>query len=103
MRPSPGDEWLEPVIAGPGANVGWDSEEDALMFAESFRERSAPSAEVVVLPEGQHPDDELQATPAGHEIPVPTRGDFDAMVRKVAPPAGRRSPGETDEPRERSD
>jgi len=48
---------LEPVVAGPGENVGWDSEEDAEMLAESFRDRVSSDAEVRVLPEGQHPDD----------------------------------------------
>ena len=49
--------WLEPVIAGPGANVGWDNKEDAEMVAESFRDLASFGAEVRVLPEGQHPDD----------------------------------------------
>lgn len=44
-----------------------------------------------------------QPTPAGQEIPVPTRAEFDELVRKVAPPAGRKRPAETDEPREQSD
>jgi hypothetical protein len=48
---------MEPVIAGPGANVGWDSKEDAEMIAESFRDIASSGAEVRVLPEGQHPDD----------------------------------------------
>jgi hypothetical protein len=50
---------MEPVIAGPGADVGWDSLEDAELIAESFRDRASPGAEVRVLPEGQHPDDAL--------------------------------------------
>jgi hypothetical protein len=49
--------WMEPVIAGPGANVEWDSKEDAEMVAESFRGLASSGAEVRVLPEGQHPDD----------------------------------------------
>jgi len=44
-----------------------------------------------------------QTTPTGQEIPVPTRGEFDEFVRKVAPPAGRKRPAETDQPREQSD
>jgi hypothetical protein len=28
--------WMKPVIAGSGANVGWDSKEDAEMGVESF-------------------------------------------------------------------
>lgn len=37
------------------------------------------------------------------EIPVPTRGEFEAFVRKVAGrPAGRKRPAETDPPPERS-
>jgi hypothetical protein len=50
-------EWLEPVIAGPGANVGWDTKEDAEMMAESFRGLAPFAVDVLVLPEGQHPDD----------------------------------------------
>lgn len=57
MRPQPDSAWMEPVIAGPGANVGWDSKEDAEMIAESFRDLASSGAEVRVLPEGQHPDD----------------------------------------------
>lgn len=44
-----------------------------------------------------------QTTPAGHTIPIPTRGDFDQMVKKIAPPTGRRRPDETDEPPEQSE
>lgn len=47
---------MEPVIAGPGGELGWDSEEDAEMIAEIFRDGSWPDAEVRVLPEGQRPD-----------------------------------------------
>lgn len=44
-------------------------------------------------------DEPKQTTPAGHTIPVPTRGEFDQMVKTVAPPpAGRKRPDETDEP-----
>lgn len=44
-----------------------------------------------------------QTTPAGNEIGVPTHEEFDEFVRKVAPPAGRKRPAETDQPREQSD
>ena len=37
------------------------------------------------------------------EIPVPTRGEFDAALAKVAPPAGHKRPDEKDRPPERSD
>jgi hypothetical protein len=47
-------------------------------------------------------DEPKQTTPAGHKIPVPTREDFDQMIRKVAPPGSRKRPDETDEPPERS-
>lgn len=37
------------------------------------------------------------------KIPVPTRGEFDAAIAKVAPPAGRKDPAGKDQPLERSD
>lgn len=37
------------------------------------------------------------------EIPVPTRGEFDDFVKKVAPPAGRKRPGGKAQPPERSE
>jgi hypothetical protein len=83
-----------------GDDPGFVRREDAESKAGLLR---SPRQEVVVLPEGQHPDDALQTTRAGKEIRVPTRGEFDDLVRKVAPPAGRKRPAETDEPRERSD
>lgn len=50
------------------------------------------------------PDEPKQTTPAGYEIPVPSREDFDRMVKRVAPPpAGRKRPAETDAPPERSE
>jgi hypothetical protein len=50
------------------------------------------------MPEAPRRDEPKQTTPAGHRIPVPTREDFDRMVKKVAPPlAGRKRPAETDE------
>lgn len=44
-----------------------------------------------------------QKTDKGLEIPVPTKGDFDAAMKKVAPPAGRKRPGGKDRPPERSE
>ena len=43
-----------------------------------------------------------QKTDKGLEIPVPTKGDFDAAMRKVAPPAGRKRPDEKDRPPQQS-
>jgi hypothetical protein len=38
------------------------------------------------------------------DIPIPTRGEFDSFVRKVAGrPAGRKRPAEKDPPPERSE
>ena len=38
------------------------------------------------------------------DIPIPTRGEFEAFVRKVAgSPAGRKRPAEKDPPPEQSD
>lgn len=44
-----------------------------------------------------------QKTEKGLEIPVPTKGDFDAAISKVAPPAGRKRPVEKDRPQKRSE
>ena len=44
-----------------------------------------------------------QKTEKGLEITVPTKGDFDAAMRKVAPPAGRKRPAEKDQPQKRSE
>lgn len=44
-----------------------------------------------------------QKTAKGLEIPVPTKGEFDEAIRKVAPPAGRKRPAEKDQPREQSE
>lgn len=38
-----------------------------------------------------------QKTSKGLEIPVPTKGEFDANLAKVAPPAGRKRPGGKDQ------
>ena len=43
-----------------------------------------------------------QTTPKGQEIPVPKRRDFDDVLRKLAPPAGRKRPAEKDPPPEQS-
>ena len=43
-----------------------------------------------------------QKTGKGLEIPVPTKGDFDANLAKVAPPAGRKRPGGKDRPQKQS-
>jgi hypothetical protein len=43
-----------------------------------------------------------QQTDKGLEIPVPTKGDFDAAMRKVAPPARRKRPDEKDRPQKQS-
>ena len=61
--------------------------------------------EVIVLPEAEQPLSSMrvQTLPSGEQTPVPTRGEFEDVVRKVALPAGRKRPGETDQPRERSD
>jgi hypothetical protein len=51
-----------------------------------------------------NPDEPKQTTPAGHRIPVPTRGAFDRFVKRIAgPPEGRKDPGETDRPPEQSE
>ena len=57
IRSEPDQGWMEPVIAGPGANIGWESKEEAELIAESFRDRASTGAEVRVFPEGQHPGD----------------------------------------------
>lgn len=43
-----------------------------------------------------------QKTAKGLEIPVPTKGEFDANLAKVAPPVGRKRPGAKDRPQKRS-
>jgi hypothetical protein len=43
-------------------------------------------------------DEPEQTTPAGYRIPIPKREDFERMLRKLAPPAGRKRPDETDAP-----
>lgn len=45
----------------------------------------------------------MQKTDKGLEIPVPTKGEFDAAMRKVAPPAGRKRPDEKDRPQKQSE
>jgi hypothetical protein len=44
-----------------------------------------------------------QKTDKGFEIPIPTKGEFDAAMRKVAPPIGRKRPDEKDRPPKRSE
>lgn len=44
-----------------------------------------------------------QKTDKGLEIPVPTKGEFDAAMRKVAPPKGRKRPAEKDRPQRQSE
>jgi hypothetical protein len=43
-----------------------------------------------------------QKTDKGLEIPVPTKGEFNADLAKVAPPVGRKQPAGKDRPRPRS-
>lgn len=43
-----------------------------------------------------------QKTDKGLEIPVPTKGDFDANLAKVAPPVRRKRPAEKDRPQKQS-
>jgi hypothetical protein len=43
-----------------------------------------------------------QKTEKGLEIPVPSKGEFDANLAKVAPPASRKRPGEKDRPQKQS-
>lgn len=43
-----------------------------------------------------------QKTEKGLEIPVPSKGDFDANLAKVAPPASRKRPGGKDQPQKQS-
>jgi hypothetical protein len=44
----------------------------------------------------------MQKTEKGLEIPVPTKGAFDAALKKVALPAGRKRPDGKDRPQKRS-
>jgi hypothetical protein len=44
-----------------------------------------------------------QKTDKGLEIPVPTKGEFDSNLAKVAPPAGRKRPDGKDRPPKRSE
>jgi hypothetical protein len=43
-----------------------------------------------------------QKTEKGLEIPVPSKGEFDADLAKVAPPVGRKRPGGKDRPQKQS-
>jgi hypothetical protein len=44
-----------------------------------------------------------QKTRKGLEIPVPTKEEFDAAMRKVAPPIGRKRLDEKDRPQKQSE
>jgi hypothetical protein len=44
-----------------------------------------------------------QKTEKGLEIPVPSKGDFDAAMRKVAPPVGRKRPDGKGQPPQQSE
>lgn len=92
MRDAPGQPWREPV-SELGGDGSWESAEDAEMVAREFRLRAAaePTAEiaarlgfrqdqilhqdpvVVVLPDGERPDDSMQVhtLPSGQQIPLP--------------------------------
>lgn len=48
------------------------------------------------------PRERKQKTDKGLEIPVPTKGDFDAAMKKVAPPARRKRPDERSGPQKQS-
>lgn len=43
-----------------------------------------------------------QKTAKGLEIPVPTKGEFDAALSSAAPPASRKRPGGKDRPQKQS-
>lgn len=58
MRANPEDGWMEPVLAGAGTDVGFESKDDAEMIAQSFLEQSSPGVEIRILPDGQHPEAE---------------------------------------------
>jgi hypothetical protein len=40
------------------------------------------------MPDDEPEDEDTQFTPKGHEIPVPKRGAFDKLLRRVAKGAG---------------
>lgn len=63
-----------------------------------------PRDSLVLMAHRDGTDEPKQTTPAGLRIPIPTREDFERLVKKVAPsPAGRKRPDETDEPPEQSE
>lgn len=37
------------------------------------------------------------------DIPIPAKGDFDAAMKRVAPPVDRKRPAEKDRPQKRSE
>jgi len=55
------------------------------------------------MPQHDRDKQPTQTTDKGLKIPVPTRDEFDQFVKKVAPPAGRKRPAETDQPPEQSE
>lgn len=44
-----------------------------------------------------------ERTPKGLEVPVPTKGEFDAAMKKIAPPVGRKRPDAKDRPPQQSE
>jgi hypothetical protein len=48
-------------------------------------------------------EQKTEKTPKGLEVPVPTKGEFDAAMKKVAPPAGRKRPDGKDRPPQQSE
>jgi hypothetical protein len=80
--------WFDPVL---GCNGSWESREDAEATAQQFRLRSAAVSgkemgallgiqgraepedlEVIVLPDGERPDDAMQilTLPSGEQVPT---------------------------------
>jgi hypothetical protein len=69
--------WIEPLIAGPGANVGWDCKEDAEMITASFRDFASCGAESDELSLGaprhpRPPDQILQSVGESRAAPAVT-------------------------------
>jgi hypothetical protein len=102
LRPGTGDFYPDGTYMIPPKRIAaspvWVRSDVERFAREIGRQRAKPK------PKGGAPSPgATQITPGGQEIPVPTRDDFDSFVRKVAPPAGRKRPAETAEPREQSD
>ena len=68
-----------------------------------FRPYTVPLAHSLASPQMAHERKPKQKTTKGLTIPVPTRGEFDANLAKVAPPAGRKRPGGKDRPQKQSE